>query len=611
MASGERTSCLSDNDLGALAEETLPPSAARDAWAHLASCDECAVLFHQLMNHAWADLSTQPFELRVAADPLEGRRTVGRYRIIDAIARGGMGVVYLAFDPELERRVALKVLHPTHRRDELSRSRVLREAQALARLTHPNVTAIYDVGTTGDSLFIAMEFIEGQTLRDWLATPRPWREVVRVFLDAGAGLAAAHQAKLVHRDFKPSNVLIGTDGRARVTDFGIAKEVGQPEAPREQTLSASFTREGMISGTVGYIAPELVSGGDATASSDQFGFCTALYECLVRKRPFAGDTLPAFVEALARPVVFPPEVPRWLAHVVRRGLSRKPDERYESLPVLLDALRAGLSRRRRLLWTTVGVVALLAAVAVGSASLWKTRRTCLEGIGALEVDWQALRQSSAGDATSAAVLADLERKVGQLREERADTCRLANTQPFPARESCLASRRLELEAALAAVTSGELATAALPSALGDPVRCRQATVRHQPLSADAHRVGVAALLERWSTVARDAPRVVSEAARAGDVGSRLRVTLLEADAWRALGRRREAREAAQAVLLEALRRGSDDTALEACVVWAAGCDDERELAEALQLASALHSRLPADLELAQTLTRLEALQARR
>ncbi len=173
-----------------------------------------------------------------SAEALGRGVAVGRYVVLDRIGAGGMGVVYAAYDPELDRRVALKLLRPDRFGGDAGRLRLLREAQALARLTHPNVVAVYDVGTFGDRVFVAMELVEGETLRQWLRaeprSPRPWREVLERFLPAGRGLAAAHAAGLVHRDFKPENVLLGRDGRARVVDFGLAKALADAaEEPRD------------------------------------------------------------------------------------------------------------------------------------------------------------------------------------------------------------------------------------------------------------------------------------------------------------------------------------------------------------------------------------------
>ena len=165
----------------------------------------------------------------------------GRYLLIEEIGSGAMGTVHAAYDPQLDRKIALKLLRPERGADREFCARMLREAQALAKLSHPNVVAVYDAGTFGDQVFIAMDFIRGATLREWLAARRPWRERLEMFLQAGRGLAAAHAVGLIHRDFKPDNVLVGDDGRARVVDFGLAAETEAPPAARP-SLSASGER---------------------------------------------------------------------------------------------------------------------------------------------------------------------------------------------------------------------------------------------------------------------------------------------------------------------------------------------------------------------------------
>src|SRR5262245_37690244 len=208
-----------------------------------------------------------------------------------------MGVVYAAYDPELDRRVALKLLHAGGSVE--ARKRLLREAQAMARLAHPNVIAVHDVGTWGDEVFVAMEFVEGPTLAERVRDEEPgWREVLDLYLQAGEGLAAAHVAGIVHRDFKPQNALVGRDGRVRVLDFGLARGTGALP-PREAEegpdsgaapglLVTPLTRSGSRMGTPAYMSPEQFEGLPADELSDQFSFCVALYEALYGERPFGG-----------------------------------------------------------------------------------------------------------------------------------------------------------------------------------------------------------------------------------------------------------------------------------------------------------------------------------
>ncbi|HEY6174361.1 MAG TPA: serine/threonine-protein kinase, partial [Kofleriaceae bacterium] len=223
--------------------------------------------------------STAPDPERAAERIVEiGGRVVeiggrlGRYRIDDVIGAGGRGIVLAARDPELARSIALKVLR---RDDAVSQSELLIEGQAMARLRHPNVVSVYDVGVASDRVFIAMELVVGVTLRAWQSRARPWRAVVETYLAAGRGLAAAHAAAVVHADFKPDNVLVGEDGSVRVADFGLASVV-------------RASGRGRIVGTPAYMAPEQHAGAAVGPEADQFAFATALWEALAGSRPFGG-----------------------------------------------------------------------------------------------------------------------------------------------------------------------------------------------------------------------------------------------------------------------------------------------------------------------------------
>ncbi len=318
---------------------------------------------------------------------------VGRYRVEGKLGAGGMGVVYRAHDPELARDVALKLMNTAAVSDEeagRARGRLVREARAMAKLAHPNVIHVYDVGAVDDGVFIAMELVEGDPLSKWIERENPgWRETLRCYLDAGEGLAAAHEAGIVHRDFKPENVMLGSDGRVRVGDFGLAggpgSETGRHELlPGDSgrasvdhgTVSSSLTRTGALLGTPKYMAPEQEIGLSATARSDQFGFCVALYEGLYGHPAFEGTTVARYRQAVNEEAVRVPEhpeVPKWVFELLRRGLHRDPADRHPSMRSLLDALRSGLAaprpRKRRAVWIwALGVgVGVTAAVASGLA----------------------------------------------------------------------------------------------------------------------------------------------------------------------------------------------------------------------------------------------------
>jgi predicted Ser/Thr protein kinase len=262
---------------------------------------------------------------------------VGRYRIVDKLGEGGMGLVYVAHDDDLDRRVAIKILRPEGDGDP---KRLLREARSMARLCHPNIAAVYDVGTHADGVYVAMEYVDGPSLRAWLETPRPWSDRAITLLQAAEGLDAAHQAGLVHRDFKPENVVVGADARVRVLDFGLAKLVpGDGAAQNESTT----TRAGALVGTPRYMAPEQLRAHTAGPPADQFAFCLTAYEVAYGERAFGGDVFAELAASVLRedprPPPETPDVPAQLWPVLRRGLSRAPEDRYPDMSALIDDLR--------------------------------------------------------------------------------------------------------------------------------------------------------------------------------------------------------------------------------------------------------------------------------
>ncbi|MCY1016321.1 protein kinase domain-containing protein [Pyxidicoccus sp. MSG2] len=371
-----------------------------------------------------APLPPEPFSPADAIPTVPGRKahadrepssraSVGRYHILDKLGSGGMGVVYSAYDPELHRRVAIKLLHPdanTVARAD-GASRLLREAQAMARLSHPNVVSVHDAGTFAGRVFIAMELVDGLSLRHWLrAEHRTWREVLEVFRQAGRGLVAAHAAGLVHRDFKPANVLISQDGRAQVTDFGLARttadieaaEAGRRTAPakvpilQDDFLESPLTEAGLVMGTPAYMPPEQHEDGRTDARGDQFSFCASLYEALYEQLPFEGKRSTEYLLEVSAGRVRPPprgsRVPAWLFRAVSRGLSPAPEARYPSMAVLLDALGQDPSAT----WRRGGVVAaaaLLLTVAVGVT--WSVGNRVRHRASAPRRDWPASGMRSA------------------------------------------------------------------------------------------------------------------------------------------------------------------------------------------------------------------------
>lgn len=276
---------------------------------------------------------------------------LGHFVLLSEIGSGGMGTVFAAYDERLDRKAAIKLLHTRNRPSHVQRRKMLREAQAMARISHPNVVSVYEVGETNERIFIAMEFIDGQTLASWQRQPgRTWQEVLGMYLQAGQGLAAAHATGLIHRDFKPDNVLVSRDGRARVLDFGLAK-LGERLLDSEDPGMApavgtgpgpKLTQDGLISGTPGYMAPEQYDGQPVDARADQFSFCAALFEALFGVPPFAGkqaaeiasNTLSGQIRSLPKGSPVPEEIQRALM----RGLENHAERRFPQMEDLLAAL---------------------------------------------------------------------------------------------------------------------------------------------------------------------------------------------------------------------------------------------------------------------------------
>ncbi|UQA58738.1 serine/threonine-protein kinase [Polyangium aurulentum] len=372
--------CLEENTLDALTQGQLSPEERARAARHLDACESCRQLLAALghaLPAAGEGEETRPMGARPdpAGAPVVAGGRIGRYTVLHLVGTGGMGAVYAAYDPELDRRVALKLVHhdllPSDQRRE-SALRLLREAQALARLSHPHVITVFDAGRFDEQVFLAMEFIDGGTLRQWLrGARRAPDEVLDMFLASGRGLSAAHEAGLVHRDFKPDNVLVGKDGRARVTDFGLARTAiageempGEEGAPRALPASEGMTtRTGALLGTPRYMAPELLRGAPADSGSDQFAFCVALWEALEGEPPFTAADLNGGPDRAPLREPRGHRIPPPLSRILLRGLSESPGDRFPSMQALLAALereKVAPGRRRGRILALVGVVALMA-----------------------------------------------------------------------------------------------------------------------------------------------------------------------------------------------------------------------------------------------------------
>ena len=410
---------------------------------------------------------------------------IGRFQVIRRLGSGGMGVVYAAWDEALNRKVALKVLRTrtvANKRDT-GRKRLQREAQAMAKLSHPNVVAIYDVGVLDEQIFLAMEFVKGVTLTRWLrAERRSWRDVLGVFLQAGRGLAAAHRAGIIHRDFKPDNVLIDGDNRVRVVDFGLARADGGsglfprpdtyeaiPQKPSNSMLDMRITRTGGMTGTPAYMAPEQYLGQPTDARTDQFSFCVALFEGLYGVRPFVGERVAVVREAVLaghiQEVPKDSDVPAWLLKILVRGLKVRPGERWRAMDDLLaqlsDAPRPPVRR-----WLLIGGGVVLAGVAAAAAfALTPAERTTTPRASALalcDVDaalagvWDdtrrqavaaALGDAQASELQARRVTAVLDLRVDEWRAMVRQTCAQAGSQaPAEPIAACLRRRLAGLRA---------------------------------------------------------------------------------------------------------------------------------------------------------------------
>jgi tetratricopeptide (TPR) repeat protein/tRNA A-37 threonylcarbamoyl transferase component Bud32 len=359
--------CLDDNTVLAFVERLLPAADHERVARHLDDCEACLAIACAAAQSPGTD----------DREPAAVGEVVGRYALVELIGRGGMGSVYVAHDPQLDRKVALKLVRSARYAQRDVKDRLSREARAMAKVTHAHVVTVYDAGELDDGVFIAMELVDGQTLARWLTTtPRTWREVVRVFVDVGRGLHAAHAVGVVHRDFKPENVLVDRTGRAAVTDFGLA--LANDPAPTAELVDISLddthplTRTGALVGTPRFMSPEQFRGQTVDARSDQFSFAVALYAALYHAYPYEGTTVGELLAAVTRgalpPRPEPTDVPIRVHHVLVRALSTDVAERYPTMAALLDELDAALHPSRRRAALVAGLA--LACVAAGGVWLW-------------------------------------------------------------------------------------------------------------------------------------------------------------------------------------------------------------------------------------------------
>lgn len=503
---------------------------------------------------------------------------VGRFTLLEKVGEGAMGVVYRALDRRLNRTVAVKMIRPNLLREERARMRALREARALASLSHPSIVHVYEVDTLGEQLFIAMEYVPGPTLRNWLlAEPRTWRQILEIFVSAGQGLAAAHGKGLVHLDFKPDNVLVAEDGSVRVVDFGLARlRKDLPAAPglRDATHDAPFAVVTRAFGTPAYMAPEQRTGHTPNAQSDQYAFCVALYEALVGERPTRSS----------RPRRRKPgAAPSWLLRILARGLAPDPANRWPNMDALLAQLESGRRRRTRRIALGAAVLGLggAAGLATVTARPHPLQLRCEGAAQRLESVAGVGRRADMGErfrATGLAFATDTWLRLDQHMQSYAEAWHHAHAQ--------ICGGDFEAEDRPRQVTCLERAT--------DPLAVLMERLDH-PERSEVETVSAAELLD---------PKTPESCVRGADVGHDLLAGALDDGAWQELvavrvearlGDYASASTRAVAILEGAAAQASPALAAEA-LYWQGYCADrlgnyadaERLLQDAYQRAQAAH-----------------------
>ena len=546
--------------------------------------------------------STSTTEPRSPGDAEPGTR-IGRFTLSRVLGEGGMGVVYEAYDDRLERRVAIKLLRGSARLDSEASQRMRREAQALARLSHPNVVGVFEVDEYEGRLYLAMEYLEGETLSKWLrSVPRSHDEIIEVLTQAGRGLAAAHEAGLVHRDFKPGNVVVGRDGRTRVLDFGLARSESTGSASTNfdsiheysSAIVEEITEAGIVLGTPAYMSPEQFRNLSIGPRSDQFSFCIAAWEALHGRRPFSGDTFRSLGAVVCNGKLdAPPDnttVPVWLTEVLTRGLSKDPESRYPDMPTLLDAMTRAPNRRSVWVAGVVGMVAV-AGVAYGSTRSDPVAPPCADTATQLRAQWNDERSEALHAAFSASPLpharhgwnrtsAAIDEFSDAWVRARVDACELhrdsTDDAAFDRRVACLESRRSALEAVLEVLEKGDRNTIGnavrVVGALPSPVECIQddpsLSLPPPDIAANVAKVRQMLVRARALLNAGHADDAAAELAAALIMGERLEYAPLLVELHLMVGRVRHAEGNADAAVqyferayLRAVDIGDDDTAL--------------------------------------------------
>ncbi|MEJ7602503.1 MAG: serine/threonine-protein kinase [Kofleriaceae bacterium] len=464
------TACPTDDELGALVQQALDEAAVARVTTHIDACETCrqvviaAVRGGVAVAPATIAIGTPTLDRRGDADasgPAPGSK-LGRYELRELLGAGGMGRVYAAYDAELDRSIALKIMRP-----ELAAisgrlaERLVRESRIMAKLAHPSLITVYDVGRFGEAVFIAMELIRGETLGAYVRRTRPpWRAIIGLLERAGHGLAAAHDAGIIHRDFKPDNVLVSSDGvqvkRVVVTDFGVARAHGehddQPGSARRPSV-VELTATGVTVGTPAYMAPEQLDGLEVDRRADVFAFAVSAWELVFGERPFAGRTVEAIRDAMHDPPPIPKSaVPDRIVRVLQRGLALAPADRWPDMPSFQRALAAP-PRRRRAVAVGAIAIALVSGGIAGAQAFDEAAPVdpCLRGEQWLAPAYDArvstLEGRLGGDRHAAAVLGSLAKAANTWRETHRATCKSDRQPPQPANvAACLDARKLELTA---------------------------------------------------------------------------------------------------------------------------------------------------------------------
>jgi eukaryotic-like serine/threonine-protein kinase len=577
---------------------------ARDALElHVDSCDSCRMTLSELGRGAQR------------AVPVEDR--IGRYAVSGELGAGAMGVVYLARDPELDRDVAIKLVHAKIGvpEDELVAQRVLREGRALARIDHANVVRVFDVGRSHGALFVAMERAPGVSLRAWLAEPHDRVQITHVFAQCARGLAAVHAAGIVHRDFKPDNVVVDERGHARVTDFGLAQTEAEAVEPATGDADVRVTRTRGVVGTPAYMAPEQHRGEPIDARADQYAWGIAFAEALTGKRPFAARTVDELLVEMRTPPML--EVPRRARGVIARALAFEPAARWPSMTAAAEALRP----RRR--WWPFAVAGLVVAIAAVLLLVRERRDACANVDGAIDQTWNPARATQLGKLFVASGKPFAERAwayartatdtyAGTWKVARVGVCRAGvergevDAAGRARIIACLERRAVELEAVLARWETAQVdALAAAPAMIDGLAPAAGCTVTDDvaaPAPLESRFAAARAAADAGQAREAEAQLAVLAGEAAAYPALRAEILIVLARAERDLGKQDIAREHFVAALAAAEAATADRARATALIGLAqSSVEDFARVAparESLQLARAVLAKIgnPADLD---------------